>query len=133
MDNNTIEIISAIVAGVGVVMITAYRILSGSKLTATEDDESIVSQQLEVNTIQTGMLNRLLAQVETNNALIVKMQTELDELKKRNAQLETYKNEQAEQIDKLRARVAQLETELRKNDLTIPDPIHTHNTGANDE
>jgi len=133
MDNNTIEIISAVVAGVGVVMITAYRILSGSKLTATEDDESIVSQQLEVNTIQTGMLNRLLAQVETNNALIVKMQIELDELKKRNAQLETYKNEQAEQIDKLRARVAQLETELRKNDLTIPDPIHIHSTGANDE
>jgi FtsZ-binding cell division protein ZapB len=131
MDDNTIEIISAIVAGVGVMMITAYRILSGSKLAATEDDESIVSQQLEVNTIQTGMLNRLLAQVETNNALIVKMQTELDELKKRNADLETSNINQAEQIDKLRARVAQLEHELRRNDLSIPDPIH--DTGAPDE
>ena len=130
MDNNTIEIISAVVAGVGVVMITAYRILSGAKLPSPEDDD-IVSQQLEVNTIQTGMLNRLLAQVETNNALIVKMQTELDELKKRNADLETSNINQAEQIDKLRARVAQLEHELRRNDLSIPDPIH--GTGAPDE
>ena len=80
------------------------------------------SQQIEVTAIQTDMLDRLLSQVENNNKLINDMQSQLNDLKARNAELETYKNQQAEQIDRLKARVAQLEAELKYNDLPVPSP-----------
>ena len=94
-------------------------------ITEDEDDQEpagMISQQLEVTAIQTDMLDRLLSQVENNNKLINDMQSQLNDLKARNAELETYKNQQAEQIDRLKARVAQLEAELKHNDLPVPSP-----------
>ena len=50
------------------------------------------------------------------------MKKKINELAKQNEELEGEKNRQASEIVRLRARVAQLEQELTKNQLQVPEP-----------
>ena len=123
MELETLEKLWTIAGTIGIMLITYTKVtqrLSKSITEADDEPDGMISQQLEVTAIQTDMLDRLLKQVENNNKLINDMQTQLNDLKARNAELETYKNQQAEQIDRLKARVAQLEAELKHNDLPVP-------------
>mgnify|MGYP001548340009 CR=1 FL=1 len=125
MELETLEKLWTIAGTIGIMLITYTKVTQRLTKSITEDEnepDGMISQQLEVTAIQTDMLDRLLKQVENNNKLITDMQTQLNDLKARNAELETYKNEQAEQIDRLKARVAQLEAELKHNDLPVPSP-----------
>lgn len=135
MELEKIENIWAIAGTVGVILATWYRTSRStdekikSLVKSPPDDSNLVSQSLEISAIQTDMLNRLLERADENDRQIDsmidennKMKIRLNELEARNKQLEKYRTEQAEQISRLRARVAQLETELKRNDLTVPDP-----------
>jgi len=125
MELETLEKLWTIAGTIGIMLITYTKVTQRLTKSITEDEnepDGMISQQLEVTAIQTDMLDRLLKQVENNNKLISDMQTQLNDLKARNAELETYKNQQAEQIDRLKARVAQLEAELKYNDLPVPSP-----------
>lgn len=135
MEIEKLENIWAIAGTVGVILATWYRTSRStdekikSLVKLPPDDTNLVSQSLEISAIQTDMLNRLLERADENDRQIDsmidennKMKIRLNELEARNKQLEKYRTEQAEQISRLRARVAQLETELKRNDLTIPDP-----------
>ena len=127
MELDTLEKLWTIAGTIGIMLITYTKVTQRLSKSITEDEDDqepagMISQQLEVTAIQTDMLDRLLSQVENNNKLINDMQSQLNDLKARNAELETYKNQQAEQIDRLKARVAQLEAELKYNDLPVPSP-----------
>jgi len=125
MELETLEKLWTIAGTIGIMLITYTKVTQRLTKSITEDEnepDGMISQQLEVTAIQTDMLDRLLKQVENNNKLITDMQTQLNDLKARNAELETYKNQQAEQIDRLKSRVAQLEAELKHNDLPVPSP-----------
>ncbi len=124
MDNMNLENAIAVAGTVGAIVAVIIRaIVKSEKLMTTEDDEdSMLGQSLDVTATQTEMMRRLMDRVDENERTIAAMATRLQDLETRNAELETYKNQQAEQIKLLRARVAQLEHELRKNDLTIPEP-----------
>ena len=123
MDNINLENAIAIAGTVGVIVATVIRAIAKSdKLTQNDDEDDMLGQSLDVTATQTDMLKRLMDRVDTNEQTIAMMSQRILKLETRNAELETYKNQQAEQISRLRARVAQLEHELRKNDLTIPEP-----------
>jgi len=123
MDNINLENAIAIAGTVGVIVATVIRAIAKSdKLTQNDEDDDMLGQSLDVTATQTDMLKRLMDRVDTNEQTIAMMSQRILKLETRNAELETYKNQQAEQINRLRARVAQLEHELRKNDLTIPEP-----------
>ncbi len=123
MDNINLENAIAIAGTVGVIVATVIRAIAKSdKLTQNDEDDDMLGQSLDVTATQTDMLKRLMDRVDTNEQTIAMMSQRILKLETRNAELETYKNQQAEQISRLRARVAQLEHELRKNDLTIPEP-----------
>jgi len=127
MELDTLEKLWTIAGTIGIMLITYTKVTQRLSKSITEDEDDqepagMISQQLEVTAIQTDMLDRLLSQVENNNKLINDMQSQLNDLKARNAELEIYKNQQAEQIDRLKARVAQLEAELKHNDLPVPSP-----------
>ena len=123
MDNINLENAIAIAGTVGVIVATVIRAIAKSdKLTQNDEDDDMLGQSLDVTATQTDMLKRLMDRVDTNEQTIAMMSQRILKLGTRNAELETYKNQQAEQINRLRARVAQLEHELRKNDLTIPEP-----------
>lgn len=123
MDNINLENAIAIAGTVGVIVATVIRAIAKSdKLTQNDEEDDMLGQSLDVTATQTDMLKRLMDRVDTNEQTIAMMSQRILKLETRNAELETYKNQQAEQISRLRARVAQLEHELRKNDLTIPEP-----------
>jgi len=124
MDNMNLENAIAVAGTVGAIVAVIIRaIVKSEKLMSAEPEEdSMLGQSLDVTATQTEMMRRLMDRVDENERTIAVMATRLQDLETRNAELETYKNQQAEQIKLLRARVAQLEHELRKNDLTIPEP-----------
>jgi len=124
MDNMNLENAIAVAGTVGAIVAVIIRaIVKSEKLMSAEPEEdSMLGQSLDVTATQTEMMRRLMDRVDENERTIAAMATRLQDLETRNAELETYKNQQAEQIKLLRARVAQLEHELRKNDLTIPEP-----------
>jgi len=124
MDNMNLENAIAVAGTVGAIVAVIIRaIVKSEKLMSAEpEDDSMLGQSLDVTATQTEMMRRLMDRVDENERTIAAMATRLQDLETRNAELETYKNQQAEQIKLLRARVAQLEHELRKNDLTIPEP-----------
>ena len=124
MDNMNLENAIAVAGTVGAIVAVIIRaIVKSEKLMSAEpEDDSMLGQSLDVTATQTEMMRRLMDRVDENERTIAAMATRLQDLETRNAELETYKNEQAEQIKLLRARVAQLEHELLKNDLTIPEP-----------
>ena len=124
MDNMNLENAIAVAGTVGAIVAVIIRaIVKSEKLMSAEPEEdSMLGQSLDVTATQTEMMRRLMDRVDGNERTIAAMATRLQDLETRNAELETYKNQQAEQIKLLRARVAQLEHELRKNDLTIPEP-----------
>lgn len=124
MDNMNLENAIAVAGTVGAIVAVIIRaIVKSEKLMQAEpEDDSMLGQSLDVTATQTEMMRRLMDRVDENERTIAAMATRLQDLETRNAELETYKNQQAEQIKLLRARVAQLEHELRKNDLTIPEP-----------
>jgi len=124
MDNMNLENAIAVAGTVGAIVAVIIRaIVKSEKLMQAEpEDDSMLGQSLDVTATQTEMMRRLMDRVDENERTIAAMSSRLQDLETRNAELETYKNQQAEQIKLLRARVAQLEHELRKNDLTIPEP-----------
>jgi len=124
MDNMNLENAIAVAGTVGAIVAVIIRaIVKSEKLMQAEpEDDSMLGQSLDVTATQTEMMRRLMDRVDENERTIAAMATRLQDLETRNAELETYKNQQAEQIKLLRARVAQLEHELLKNDLTIPEP-----------
>ena len=124
MDNMNLENAIAVAGTVGAIVAVIIRaIVKSEKLMQAEpEDDSMLGQSLDVTATQTEMMRRLMDRVDENEKTIAMMNQRLVDLETRNAELETYKNQQAEQIKLLRARVAQLEHELRKNDLTIPEP-----------
>jgi len=124
MDNMNLENAIAVAGTVGAIVAVIIRaIVKSEKLMSAEpEDDSMLGQSLDVTATQTEMMRRLMDRVDENERTIAAMATRLQDLETRNAELETYKNQQAEQIKLLRARVAQLEHELLKNDLTIPEP-----------
>jgi predicted nuclease with TOPRIM domain len=124
MDNMNLENAIAVAGTVGAIVAVIIRaIVKSEKLMSAEPEEdSMLGQSLDVTATQTEMMRRLMDRVDENERTIAAMSSRLQDLETRNAELETYKNQQAEQIKLLRARVAQLEHELRKNDLTIPEP-----------
>lgn len=124
MDNMNLENAIAVAGTVGAIVAVIIRaIVKSEKLMSAEpEDDSMLGQSLDVTATQTEMMRRLMDRVDENERTIAAMSSRLQDLETRNAELETYKNQQAEQIKLLRARVAQLEHELRKNDLTIPEP-----------
>ena len=124
MDNINLENAIAVAGTVGAIVAVIIRaIVKSEKLMQdAPEDDSMLGQSLDVTATQTEMMRRLMDRVDENERTILAMSTRLQDLETRNAELETYKNQQAEQIKLLRARVAQLEHELRKNDLTIPEP-----------
>lgn len=133
MDNMNLENAIAVAGTVGAIVAVIIRaIVKSEKLMQAEpEDDSMLGQSLDVTATQTEMMRRLMDRVDENERTIAAMATRLQDLETRNAELETYKNQQAEQIKLLRARVAQLEHELLKNDLTIPEPpIKKDNDGT---
>ena len=124
MDNMNLENAIAVAGTVGAIVAVIIRaIVKSEKLMSAEpEDDSMLGQSLDVTATQTEMMRRLMDRVDENQRTIATMATRLQDLETRNAEHETYKNQQAEEIKLLRARVAQLEHELRKNDLTIPEP-----------
>ena len=133
MDNMNLENAIAVAGTVGAIVAVIIRaIVKSEKLMQAEpEDDSMLGQSLDVTATQTEMMRRLMDRVDENERTIAAMATRLQDLETRNAELETYKNQQAEQIKLLRARVAQLEHELLKNDLTIPEPpIKRDNDGT---
>jgi predicted nuclease with TOPRIM domain len=130
MDNMNLENAIAVAGTVGAIVAVIIRaIVKSEKLMQAEPEEdSMLGQSLDVTATQTEMMRRLMDRVDENERTIAAMATRLQDLETRNAELETYKNQQAEQIKLLRARVAQLEHELLKNDLTIPEPPIKRNT-----
>jgi predicted nuclease with TOPRIM domain len=133
MDNMNLENAIAVAGTVGAIVAVIIRaIVKSEKLMSDEpEDDSMLGQSLDVTATQTEMMRRLMDRVDENERTIAAMATRLQDLETRNAELETYKNQQAEQIKLLRARVAQLEHELLKNDLTIPEPpIKRENDGT---
>jgi len=130
MDNMNLENAIAVAGTVGAIVAVIIRaIVKSEKLMQAEpEDDSMLGQSLDVTATQTEMMRRLMDRVDENERTIAAMATRLQDLETRNAELETYKNQQAEQIKLLRARVAQLEHELLKNDLTIPEPPIKRNT-----
>jgi predicted nuclease with TOPRIM domain len=133
MDNMNLENAIAVAGTVGAIVAVIIRaIVKSEKLMQAEpEDDSMLGQSLDVTATQTEMMRRLMDRVDENEKTIAAMATRLQDLETRNAELETYKNQQAEQIKLLRARVAQLEHELLKNDLTIPEPpIKRENDGT---
>lgn len=133
MDNMNLENAIAVAGTVGAIVAVIIRaIVKSEKLMQDEpEDDSMLGQSLDVTATQTEMMRRLMDRVDENERTIAAMATRLQDLETRNAELETYKNQQAEQIKLLRARVAQLEHELLKNDLTIPEPpIKRENDGT---
>ena len=124
MDNMNLENAIAVAGTVGAIVAVIIRaIVKSEKLMQAEpEDDSMLGQSLDVTATQTEMMRRLMDRVDENERTIAAMATRLQDLETRNAELETYKNQQAEEIKLLRARVAQLEHELLKNDLTIPEP-----------
>ena len=133
MDNMNLENAIAVAGTVGAIVAVIIRaIVKSEKLMQAEpEDDSMLGQSLDVTATQTEMMRRLMDRVDENERTIAAMATRLQDLETRNAELETYKNQQAEQIKLLRARVAQLEHELLKNDLTIPEPPIKRNTDGN--
>lgn len=133
MDNMNLENAIAVAGTVGAIVAVIIRaIVKSEKLMQAEpEDDSMLGQSLDVTATQTEMMRRLMDRVDENERTIAAMATRLQDLETRNAELETYKNQQAEQIKLLRARVAQLEHELLKNNLTIPEPpIKRENDGT---
>jgi predicted nuclease with TOPRIM domain len=124
MDNMNLENAIAVAGTVGAIVAVIIRAIVKSEklMQADPEDDSMLGQSLDVTATQTEMMRRLMDRVDENERTIAAMATRLQDLETRNAELETYKNQQADQISRLRARVAQLEHELRKNDLTIPEP-----------
>ena len=123
-NDNIMDTVIAIAGTVGVIAAAIIRAIVKSNRSALDDDadDSMLGQSLDVTATQTDMLKRLMDRVDANEQTIAMMSQRILKLETRNAELETYNTQQAEQISRLRARVTQLEHELRKNDLTIPEP-----------
>lgn len=123
-NDNIMDTVIAIAGTVGVIVAAIIRAIVKSGKPALDDDEddSMLGQSLDVTATQTDMMKRLMDRVDANEQTIAMMSQRIIKLETHNAELQTYNTQQAEQISRLRARVTQLEHELRRNDLTIPEP-----------
>lgn len=123
-NDNIMDTVIAIAGTVGVIVAAIIRAIvkSGKPALDDEEDDSMLGQSLDVTATQTDMMKRLMDRVDANEQTIAMMSQRIIKLETHNAELQTYNTQQAEQISRLRARVTQLEHELRRNDLTIPEP-----------
>lgn len=152
MDFGELEKIWAVAGTIGIITLTWYRSAKNTQQRVQDaideppENISLIGQSLEISAIQTGMLQKLLDRATENEKQIDSMavqlskqteqneimRTRLNDLELRNKELETFKNLQAAQIDRLKSRVEQLEAELKKNDLKIPEPLSKRQKDDND-
>lgn len=150
MSTERLETIWAIAGTIAIIAITFYKSLKSKPLDNTPqhlNKENLISHSLEVTGLQTEMLYTLISRLDSSEIYIKELDNKLkdyeakaDEMSKRvkvlelrNAELETFKNKQADEIKVLRARVKQLELELKRNDLIVPEPPDKISTEFKDE
>ena len=128
MDTENLENLWAVAGTIAIVGLTFYR--ASLKASKSVDDRindinsqpEILTQSLDISLRQTNLLQGLIDRMDAMQLELNDYKLQLNKLQARNAELEGYKNEQAQQIATLKARVNQLEAELKKNDLNIPEP-----------